>query len=520
MDAAANDFNSAMPPHRNRLGSNLLPSLRSSARRLLCLSISAGLFLSGCAVGPNYKRPATTPPPEFRGAEGAAQQASIADVPWWELFKDDELKSLIQTALTNNYDLRAAIARVEQSRQVAAQARSQFFPAVGYSVGASDGRNEFVGVVSPNGGVTQGSFAGVLNATWEADVWGRIRRLNESARAQYLATEEARRGVMLTLVSDVAQSYFELLGLELQLQIAKESTVSFEQTLKLFTQKYEGGAASKLDTARAQAALSITAANIPEIERQIAIKENQISILIGANPASVAHKSKLLDEVIPPDVPAGLPSALLERRPDIISLEQQVRSANAQIGVATAAFFPQIGLTALLGHASTPLSTISSGAGNLWSIAGNVAGPIYEGGALRAQKRQAVAFWEQTKAQYEQTVLGAFRDVSNALVSRQKYDAVRADQQQAVAAYEESVKLALLRYNAGKASYYEVLEAQQQLYPAQNQLAQTEINRRVVIVQLYLALGGGWNLTDADWINRTVTPMPAAPANKTGAPKS
>ncbi len=220
----------------------------------LLLAVPCALLLSSCAVGPNYKRPAVTPPPDFRGAEGAAQQASIADIPWWELFKDEKLRELIQTALANNYDLRVAISRVEQSRQAAAVARSQYFPAVNYSVSASDGRNEFVGTVAPNDGVTRGSFAGLASATWEADVWGRIRRLNESARAQYLSTEEARRGVMLTLVSDVAQSYLELLGLELQLNIAKETTQSFTDTLKLFTQKYEGGVASKLDTSRAAAA--------------------------------------------------------------------------------------------------------------------------------------------------------------------------------------------------------------------------------------------------------------------------
>jgi outer membrane protein, multidrug efflux system len=458
------------------------------------------LLVQGCAVGPNYVRPKVNAPTEYHGAEASAQQASFADLPWWEIFKDERLKELIQTALANNYDLRVAITRIEQSRQIATQARAQYFPFINYSVSSSDGRNEFAGTVAPNGGQTRGAFVAAASAAWEADVWGRLRRLNESARAQYLSSEEARRAVMLSLVSDVAQAYLQLLALDLQLDIAKQTTASFTQTLKLFTDRLEGGVSSKLDTSRAAAALGTAAASIPELEREIALTENQISVLLGNNPAEIQHTAKLLDEIIPPDVPAGLPSALLERRPDVREAEQQLRSANAQVGVASANFFPQIGLTALLGRASTPLSALSSGQANVWSIGGNLAGPIFQGGALRAQKRQAVAFWEQTKLQYEQTALNAFLDVSNALISRQKYEGIQKEQAYAVQAYQDSVKIALQRYLAGKASYYEVLEAQQQLFPAEISLAVTELNRRVVIVQLYKALGGGWNLKDPDWV--------------------
>lgn len=470
-----------------------------------CGSFSSFLFLpllllSGCAVGPNYQRPKVNVPTEYRSAEGAAQQASIADLPWWEVFKDDRLRNLVQTALANNYDLRIAVTRVEQSRQIAAQARAQFFPFLNYSATGSDGKNEFAGAIVPSGGQERGAFLAVATVAWEADVWGRIRRENEAARAQYLATEEARRGVMLSLVSDVAQAYFELLELDLELDIARQTTVSFTESLKLFTQRLEGGVSSKLDTSRAAGALATAAASIPELERQIAIKENQISVLLGNNPSAVPHTAKLLEEVVPPDVPVGLPSALLERRPDILTAEQQLRSANAQVGIATANFFPQIGLTSLFGRASSPLSSLSSGQSTVWSIAGNVAGPIYQGGALRAQKRQSVAFWEQTKLQYEQTAQVAFQDVSDALVSRQKFEAVRDEQARAVEAYQESVKVALQRYMAGKASYFEVLDAQLQLYPAENALAITELSRRTVIVQLYKALGGGWNLKDPEWV--------------------
>jgi multidrug efflux system outer membrane protein len=475
---------------------------RKSARffsLLLVLSFTSQMILTGCAVGPNYQRPKVDVPVEYRGAEGANQQASIADLPWWEVFKDQQLQELVKIALANNYDLKIAVTRIEQARQLAAQARGQFFPFLNYSVGSSYGKNEFLGNTAINGGEEQGAFGTAVSVAWEADVWGRLRRENEAARAQYLSTEEARRGVMLSLVSDVAQAYFELLELDLELDIAKNSTDSFSQTLDLFTHRLEGGVASKLDTSRAAAARATAAASIPELERQIALKENQISVLLGKNPGPIAHSAKLLDQNLPPDVPAGLPSALLERRPDILTAEQQLRSANAQVGVATANYFPRIGLTALFGRASSPLSSLSSGEATVWSLAANVAGPIYQGGILRAQKRQSVAFWEQTKLQYEQTAQIAFQDVSNALISRQKYESIRHEQAQAVQSYEESVKVSLQRYTAGKASYFEVLDAQLQLYPAENALALTELNRRTVIVQLYKALGGGWNLDDPSW---------------------
>ena len=486
---------------------------RYTADRIACTTgflfvflLTSVLLLSlGCAVGPAYQRPKVDVP-EYRGAGERTEHASIADLPWWEVFRDDRLKNLVQSALTNNYDLRIAITRIEQSRQIAAQARAQYFPFIDYSLTGSDGKKEFAGAIVPSGGNEfgtfneRGTFVAVATVAWEADIWGRLRRENEAARAQYLATEEARRGVMLSLVSDVAQAYFELLALDLQLEIAKRTTDSFSQTLKLFTQRLEGGVASKLDTSRAAAALATAAASVPELEREITLKENQISILLGNNPSPVAHTAKLLDQVVPPDIPAGLPSALLERRPDILAAEQQLRFANAEVGVATANFFPRIGLTALFGRVSSPLSSLSSGQSTVWSVAGNLAGPIYQGGALRAQKRQSVAFWEQTKLQYQQTAQIAFQDVSNALISRQKYEAVRNEQSYAVQAYQESVKVSLQRYTAGKASYFEVLDAQLQLYPAENALAFTELNRRTVIVQLYKALGGGWNIKDPEWV--------------------
>jgi outer membrane protein, multidrug efflux system len=456
-------------------------------------------LMTGCLVGPNYKRPAVTAPTTFRGAGPTAEQASFADLPWWEVFKDPTLQELVKTALANNYDLKIAITRIEQARQISAQAHAQYLPSVGYQGVLAAGKNEFVGGPAPGTGGVKGSVLVGASAAWEADIWGRIRRLNEAALAQYLASEEAKRGVLLTLTSSVAQAYFELLGLELQLDIARKSTSSFQDTVKLFTDRFQGGVSSMLDVSRAQAAEATVAANIPELERRIGLKENEISVLLGQNPRDIQHDSKLLDQIVSPEIPVGIPSSLLERRPDIRQAEDLVKAANAQIGVAQANFFPQIGLTALFGQGSYDLKNFTSGRSNIWSVAANVAGPFYTGGLLKAQKRQAIAAWEQAKLQYEQAALNAFTDVSNALISRQQFDATLGEQQRAVKAYEESVSLSMKRFVAGKASYYEVLEAQQQLYPAQNSVAVTELNRRIVIVDLYRSLGGGWQLTDAQW---------------------
>ncbi len=467
----------------------------TKARWIALLAGGAALLLPGCAVGPNYKRPAINSPANFRNAPAAPSTNTLAEVRWWELYQDATLSSLIRTALTNNHDLRIAIARVEQARALAAQARSQFVPRVSYEGATSRGRNEFLGNANPPGptGARTGDAAyAALNAAWEIDLWGRIRRLSESAGASYLATEEARRGVRLSLVAEVAQAYFELLELERRLEIASRTTDSFKESARIFNQRFEAGGASKLDTSRAEGALASTAANVPDIERQIVLKENQISVLIGQNPGPIAYTSKLNEQVVPPDVPSGLPSAVLERRPDIRQAEQNLRSANAQVGVSVAEFFPKIGLTTFLGKVSGELSAFTGGSANAWSAASSLSGPIFQGGALVGQYREAKAKREEAKLRYEQTALNAFREVADALVTREKLEAIRAEQARAVNAYEQAVQLSMQRYTDGKAAYFEVLEAQQQLFPAENSLARTELNQLLVVVQLYKALGGGW----------------------------
>jgi len=423
---------------------------------------------------------------------------TLADLPWWAVFDDDTLQDLVQTALTNNYDLRMAVKRVEQSQALAAQSRAQFFPQIGYQGDLERSRNAFNGRASPGTGQTDSPVLLTASATWELDLWGRIRRLNEAARAQLLATDEARRGIILSLVCNVAQSYFELLALDLKLQIAKRTTLSFNESLDIFRRKLAGGVASRLETSRAEAALTSTAAMIPELERQIVIKENQIQLLLGHNPGPVPRQRTLLQQDTPPEVPVGLPSDLLQRRPDIRQAEQQLRAANAQIGVAIAQCFPKIGLTTLFGRVSPDLSSFNSDA-MAWSLGGNLTGPLFQGGALMAQIRQARAYWGEIMLGYEQTVRMAFQEVANALITRAKLEDIYVQQFRCVQCYVDAVNVSRDRYIAGKASYYEVLEAQQQLFPAENNLAQTELYRLTAVIQLYKVLGGGWNLPDTKW---------------------
>jgi multidrug efflux system outer membrane protein len=478
----------------------LIQSLRSrvqslpniSVIRLWTLGFGVGtLFLAGCAVGPNYKRPPINAPETFRG-ETDISTNSFASLPWWQVFHDDALQGLIRTALTNNYDLRIAVTRVEQARALAAQARAGFFPQINYAATAARGQN--VGgnnTPSPTGTIGN-VFAADVNASWEIDLWGRIRRLNESARAQFLASEEARRDVMISLIAQVAQDYFQLLALDQQLVIARESTNSFGESLKIFNQRLQGGVASILETSSAEALMDASAATIPELEQQIALQENQLSVLLGQNPGAILRENPSLEKQMPPEVPAGLPSALLERRPDIREAEQQLRSANAEVGVAKANFFPQLNLTGLFGEVSPELSAFTSGGDVAWGIAAGLTGPLFQGGQLRAQYAQARAVREQFALQYQETVLNTFQEISDALISREKSAAARVQQGRAVEAYKIAVKISMERYRMGSADYYEVLQEQQLLFPAEYTLVQFQLNQLLAVVQLYRALGGGW----------------------------
>ena len=449
------------------------------------------MLFVGCSVGPNYKRPLIESPAIFRG-ERAPTNSSFADLDWWQIYQDTNLQALVREAFTNNYDLRIAVTRVEQARALAMQARSQFVPNVDYNGTVSRGRNEVLGSAFPNNASTLSSASATLNAFWEVDLWGRVRRLNEAARARFLASEEARRGVRLSLLGEVATDYFRLLELDLELEIASRTTNSFTESLKIFSQRLEGGTASALEASRAEAALADASAAIPAILDQISSTENQLCLLLGRIPGPIERSGPSLNAMTLPGIPAGLPSSLLERRPDVREAEQLLRSANAQIGESVAEFFPRIGLTALLGRVSPELSAFTLGSANAWGIAANASGPLFEGGRLVGQYRQAKAARDEALFAYKQIALSALRDVSDSLISRERLGESREQRARQVTALGTAVKLSSQRYVAGKASYYEVLEAQQQLFPAELSLARIQRDQLLAIVALYKALGGGW----------------------------
>lgn len=458
------------------------------------LEVALGfLLLTGCAVGPDYKRPPVNEPQTFRG-DNSGQTNSLSDLPWWELFRDETLRQLIRTALTNNYDLRVAAARVEESRALLAQSRSQFYPQVSYAGLVGGGRNALGSAPSALGVPEYKGSAAWGYVSWEIDLWGRVRRMTEAARANFLATAEARTNVMISLIADVAQSYFQLLALDEELVIAQETTNSFGQSLNIFKARLRGEVASRLETDAAEAALASAAATIPGLRLQIFSVENQIRVELGMNPGEVLRRPGALQTESLPDIPPGLPSTLLERRPDIRQGEQLMRAANASVGVSKANFYPQIGLTGLFGEISPQLYLFSGGTRAAWAAAGNLTGPVFEGGLLKGQLHQAQAAWDETRLQYQSTVLNAFQEVCNALASRRELTLERQEQERAVAAYKDAVEAANKRYLGGQANYYELLQEQQLLFPAQNALTQTILNQLLAAVQLYKALGGGWNV--------------------------
>ncbi len=490
----------------------------STACRVI-LGLSTAGFLVGCALGPDYKRPPVTPPENFRGQATPGETVSLADTPWWEAFGDATLKGLIQDALAGNYNVRIAAARVQQARAQAGVARSEFFPQIGYIATAvqTRGLSNITGV-PPVAGQSPYStvYLGGATMSWEIDLWGRIRRSTEAANAQLLASEEGRAAVLLSLVSDVAQGYFELIELDARLVIAKDSTDAYQSTYKLFKDRVEFGIASQLQTSRAEGALAQAAASIPDLQSQITAKENQLSTLLGRNPGPIPRGTPLFDQAVMPTVPAGLPSALLERRPDLRRAEQDLVAANAKIGVAKANFFPQLSLTGLIGKASPALSALTAGTSTIWQAGGMIVGPIFEGGKNIQNYRASVAAWEEEKWRYEQAVIQAFQEVSSSLAALDKLASSEIEQIRSVKALEKSVQISNDRYLYGLSSYYEVLEAQQRLYPAQNAQAQIRLGRLTAYVQLYKALGGGWNLKDPQVPPSTAdaTTQPASCADK------
>ncbi len=471
-------------------------------RRRVAAAGSTVLLLASCALGPDYRRPAELPTaPEFRGETTPAARSFVDELPWWEIFGDPALVALVEEALASNRDLAAAAARVDQARFFVGVARSDLFPQIGYRGEAGRFRDpENAGGT----GRTSDLFLGALDLAWEIDVWGRIRRATEAARSDLLATEAFERGVRLSLVAGVAQAYFELRELDQELEIARRSAESFAATRDLFQRQFEGGTSSRLAVERAEAAFAETEATIPELESRIVAQENLISVLLGRPPGEIARGATLTEQATPPEVPGGLPSDLLERRPDLIQAEEALVAANARVGQSIADFFPRIGLTSLYGRQSSELSQLLESGSLAWSAAAIAAGPLFQGGRLWYLFQGAKAEREATAEAYEQSILVALGEVSDALVARDRLGSARERQARAVAAYQESVRLAQVRFWGGLASYFEVLDAQQLLFPAELRLAQLDLARLSALVQLYRALGGGWSL------DQTPSAAPAA----------
>ena len=451
--------------------------------------------LTGCTVGPKYHRPAVAAPPAFRGDITQPSSASLADSKWFEVFKDEQLQNLIRTALEQNYDVREAAARVEAARASLGITRADQYPNV--SVGANVTTERFArnGSFTVPVGFEQDRTFGTVSAnllSYEVDIWGRLRRATEAARADLLATEEGRKAVITTLVSDVSAAYFNLLELDLEMEIAKRTLATRQDSLRIIQTRENRGLATRLDVRQAEQLVQVAQQTIPSLEQRIEQTENQISLLVGGNPAPVLRTHKLTEQELPPAVPAGLPSSLLERRPDITAAEQNLIAANATIGVAKAAYFPQISLTGLLGFQSNQLSSLFTGPNKVWQFTPQVAQPVFTAGRLKSNVRLAEAQQKIALVQYERTIQTAFREVSDSLVQYQKVREIRGDQETLVATLQDRSRLSYRRYQGGVDTLLSALDADRDLFDSELRLAQIRRDELVSVVQLYRALGGGW----------------------------
>lgn len=477
----------------------------------LAIPILSIAVWSGCAVGPNYKRPAVDVPGMYRGAspdEPSASEvktttrgqaaaapatprsaASLGDEKWWEVFEDPELQSLIRTALKNNYDVRIAATRVLEAQAQLGITRADQYPSLGVGGAVGDQRSPAIGPI-PSYEVSLGQVT--ASAAWNLDFWGRYRRATEAARANLLANEWAQKQVMATLVANVAAAYFQLRELDLELEISKRTLGSRSDSLKLTETLEQHGINSMLDVRQSEQLVYTAAEEVPDFERQIAQQENALSILLGRNPGDIPRGLKLTEQPHSPEVPAGLPSSLLERRPDIREAEQNLIAANAQIGVARSAYFPQISLTGSAGFETPALTSLFTGPAGLWTFGASLTQPIFEGGRIKSNVRLTDAQREQYLLAYQQTIQGAFRDVSNGLVAYRKNREFRIQQEQLWKSAQDAARLSEVRFKAGTTDYLEVLTNETNSFTAELGLAQAQGNELIALVQLYQSLGGGW----------------------------
>ena len=485
---------------------------RQLRTRVAVLALTASTLGAGCAaVGPNYKRPEMAPPPAYRGATPTAAVESLGDMPWFQVFDDEALQALIRESIANNLDLRIAVARVQEARALSGVAKSFLYPEVnlgaGY-VGEQGSRSSQPPAAGKNTDRTFNNTSVTASMAWEIDLFGRVRRNSEAAFNRYIATEEGRRAVIVALVADVASSYFLLRELDLQLEIAHRTLKLNEETVQYYDTRLQGGVSNRLELDQAVANRALTAAQIPEIERRIAVLEHAISVLVGRPPGSIIRGRTLVDQHTPPLVPVGVPATLLERRPDVIQAERLLVASNADIGAAKALFYPTISLTGAFGLISGDLSELLKGDSIIWSVGSGLFQPLYNAGRNKRNYEANLARFQQSLAQYQSAALNAYREVADALVTIEKLAGVRVAQEVGVEALRDASQLARARYDNGLSSYLEILIADQQLFVLELQLAQTRGNQLRAVAQLYRALGGGWQAGPPAEPGTPVTPVP------------
>ena len=468
-------------------------------RNSAILPIVVAAFLAGCTVGPNYQRPAVPAPANFRAPEGTstADPTSVGDLKWFEVFKDERLQELVRTALEQNYDLRDAVARVDASRAQLGMTRSDQLPGVAAGANIStvrlsrNGQTPLpVSFVRSQDRTFGGAALDLLS--YEVDIWGKLRRATEAARANLLSAEENRKAVRTTLVSDVASAYFSLRELDYQLDISQRTLATRKDSLGLIQNRQTGGVATLLDLRQGEQLVYTASETIPTLQQQIEQTENQISLLLGKSPGDIQRGKSLTEQEMPPEVPAGLPSALLERRPDILAAEQNLIAANAEIGAARALYFPQLSLGAFVGGQSRYLTQLLSGPARVYSVAPSALESVFHAGQIRNQVRLSEAQERELLVTYQRAIYTALREVADAVVGFDKLRQQREQEEQLVNTLQGTLQLSQLRYRGGLDSYLQVLDAQRSLFSGQLVLAQLRLQERVSIVQLYRALGGGW----------------------------
>lgn len=459
--------------------------------RSAALCVAAGALVAACAVGPDYKRPEADLPQQWR--IDYAKAAEVANTKWWEQFGDPVLDRLIEEALRGNLDVQAAAARVDQFLGALSTTRSQFFPQLGYSGSASRNRASQVGPtpLAPGVDPAYSLYQGGLTAFWQIDLFGRVRRQSESVQAQVFASEQGRRGVILSLVASVATSYINLRALDRELEIARATGKNYGDTLELFKLRFKGGVVSQVELSQIESQYQQAMAAIPSLELQVAAQENLISVLLGRNPGAIP-RGKSIDELVPPAIPEGLPSELLERRPDILQAEQNLVSANANIGAAKSLYFPSISLTGLFGSMSTAAGDFLTGPARTWTAAADLAGPIFTFGAISGQVQTAEAAKLEAELFYRRTILTAFRETNDALVGSQKRREEADAQAKRVIALREYASLSRLRFDNGVASYIEVLYAENELFSAELVAVSARAESYAQLVAVYQSMGGGW----------------------------